>query len=170
MLKRSLSFILCLVLLFVMAPGALAAGEYLVVTLEPGDTVYGLCQSFGIDYNTQKYEIMSLNGFENEFQMGYLSVGDVILLPPPVQIVSNVIYDSFGQDEIAFYVVPYVIQPGDSITILDSGIHIHEAHVSGTYTCYFGRTVVTSPEGYRKIFGSDYEPHSCYIRTDSRAR
>lgn len=60
----------------------------------------------------------------------------------------------------------YSYQPGDSITILDSGIHTHEAPVSGTYTCYFGRTVVTSPEGYRKVFGSDYEPHSCYIRTD----
>ena len=116
MLKRSLSFILCLAFLLVMAPGALAAGEYLVVTLEPGDSVYGLCQSFGIDYNAQKYEIMRLNGFENEFQMSNLGVGSVILLPPPMQIVSNVIYDSFGQDEIAFYVVPYVSQPGDSIT------------------------------------------------------
>ena len=39
MLKRSLSFILCLAFLLVMAPGALAAGEYLVVTLEPGDSL-----------------------------------------------------------------------------------------------------------------------------------
>ena len=115
MLKRSLSFILCLVFLFAMVPGALAAGEYLVETLEPGDTIYGLCQRFGIDYNTQKNELLSLNGFENEFQMSNLRVGDVILMPPPLEIISKVVYDSFGQDEIAFYVVPYVIRPGDSI-------------------------------------------------------
>ncbi len=60
----------------------------------------------------------------------------------------------------------YGYQPGDSISVLDSEIHSHEAAVTGTYTCYFGRNIVTSPEGYRKIFG-DYEPRSFYIRTDS---
>ena len=60
----------------------------------------------------------------------------------------------------------YGYQPGDSISVLDSEIHRHEAAVTGTYTCYFGRNIVTSPEGYRKIFG-DYEPRSFYIRTDS---
>lgn len=60
----------------------------------------------------------------------------------------------------------YGYQPGDSISVLDSEIHTHEAAVTGTYTCYFGRNIVTSPEGYRKIFG-DYEPRSFYIRTDS---
>ena len=60
----------------------------------------------------------------------------------------------------------YGYQPGDSISVLDSEIHRHEAAVTGTYTCYFGRNIVTSPEGYRKIFG-DYKPRSFYIRTDS---
>lgn len=60
----------------------------------------------------------------------------------------------------------YGYQKGDTISILDSEIHTHEAAVTGTYTCYFGRNIVTSPEGYRKIFGTDYEPRSCYIRTD----
>lgn len=59
----------------------------------------------------------------------------------------------------------YGYQPGDSLSILDSEIHMYDAGIAGTYTCFFGRTVVTSPEGYRKIFG-DYEPRSCYIKTD----
>lgn len=115
MMKRTVSLILCLVLLFLTAPAAMAAGEYLIVTLEPGDTIYGLCQSFGIDYGTQKYDIMRLNGFDYEYQMGLLSVGDVILLPPPKSVVSTVIYDSYEEDQVAFYVVPYVIRQGDSI-------------------------------------------------------
>lgn len=115
MTRRVVSFFLCVLFLFLMAPAAMAAGEYLVVTLEPGDTVYGLCQSFGIDYNLQKYDIMGLNGFDYEAQMSNLNVGDVILLPPPVNVVSQIIYDSFEEDQIAFYVVPYVIRQGDSI-------------------------------------------------------
>ena len=115
MSKRFLSLLLCLLLLLAMVPGASAAGEYLVVQLEPGDTIFGLCKSLGIDYNTQKNDIMLLNGFDYEYQMSGLNAGDIVLLPPPVRVVSEAVYNSFDQDEIAYYVVPYVIRQGDSI-------------------------------------------------------
>ncbi|MBR0468103.1 MAG: hypothetical protein IJJ16_00145 [Mogibacterium sp.] len=52
---------------------------------------------------------------------------------------------------------------GDSMRIFDSSMQLHDAAVTGTYTCYFGRIAVTTPEGYARIFGSEYSPNSFFI-------
>lgn len=57
----------------------------------------------------------------------------------------------------------YGYSAGDRISVLDTSMQKHEALVTGTYTCYFGRTAVTTPEGYSAIFGEDFDPNSSFM-------
>ncbi len=57
----------------------------------------------------------------------------------------------------------YGYTAGDTVSVLDSAMQKHDAPVTGTYTCYFGRTVVTTPEGYRKIFEDEFDPNSSFM-------
>ena len=50
----------------------------------------------------------------------------------------------------------YGFEKGSNIEIFDSTMETKEASVTGTYTCYFQRVAVTTPEGYSRIFGCDY--------------
>ena len=115
MTKRIVSLLLCLLMLALMAPGAWAAGDYLAVTLAPGDTVYSLCQKYGLDYYAEKNAIMVLNGWDREYQMNTLRAGDRILLQDPGNILSYTPNVIFAEDQIEYYVIPYVIQKGDSL-------------------------------------------------------
>ena len=60
----------------------------------------------------------------------------------------------------------YGFEKGSNIEIFDSTMETKEASVTGTYTCYFQRVAVTTPEGYSRIFGCDYEPNSFFIHLD----
>ena len=115
MRKRLVSLLLCLLLLALMVPGAWAEGEIVPVTLGQGDTVYGICQSFGLDYNAEKNTIMMLNGWDEEIQMSMLRVGDTILLPGPALAVSYEPEIDYSADAVEYFIVPYVIQNGDNI-------------------------------------------------------
>ena len=118
MKKRLVSVLLTVVMVFAMVPffaqTAYAAGDYFTVTLKKGDTVYSLCQSYGLDYNVEKNTIMVLNGMDREGQLSQLRAGDTIKLPsgktaaPTRNVISC-------NDWIEYYVIPYVIQKGDSI-------------------------------------------------------
>ena len=116
MSRRLASCILCLVTIILLTPSAMAANDVISVKVNRGDTVYGLCQSCGLDYYAQKDVIMVLNGLESEAQLNTLREGDTLLLPAAssntYSYTANVI--SAG-DKIEYYVIPYVIQKGDSI-------------------------------------------------------
>ena len=47
-----------------MTAPAYADASQTKVTVKKGDTVYGICQSLGLDYNICKNTIMRLNGME----------------------------------------------------------------------------------------------------------
>ena len=57
----------------------------------------------------------------------------------------------------------YGYEEGGAVPVFDSSMELHEAPVTGTYTCYFNRVAVTTPEGYSKIFGEDFEPKSFFV-------
>ncbi len=56
-------------------------GTSLIVTVKNGNTVIGICEAYGIDYETNKAAIMELNGITDEAAFSRLRVGDTLLLP-----------------------------------------------------------------------------------------
>ena len=143
-MKRILSLVLCLALFVLLVPAAAMAWDGIVaVTLEQGDTVYGICQSYGLNYNDVKDIIMQLNGIDEEWKLGALYPGNTILIPAnfsmplvnvdpvyaeqtyyanPVYVQPTYVQPTYVQpvyevpeDSVLCYVVPYVIRSGDSI-------------------------------------------------------
>ena len=138
-MKRVLSLVLCLALFVLLVPAAAMAWDGIVaVTLEPGDTVYDICQSYGMNYYEVKDAIMQLNGIDEEWKLGALYPGNTILIPvnysAPAVYVDPVYVDPVyvnqtyyanpvyvqpvyepAEDTVLCYVVPYVIRYGDSI-------------------------------------------------------
>ena len=118
MKKKWIKILVALALVFAMIPSfgltAYAADDYFTVTLKKGDTVYSLCLANGLDYYSEKNAIMVLNNMDREGQLSQLRAGDTIKLPTKktVSATKNVIST---EDWIEYYVVPYVIEKGDTI-------------------------------------------------------
>ncbi len=118
MKKRLFCLILCFCLVATLLSGigsaAYAASDYFTVTLQKGDTVFSLCKANGLDYEKEKNAIMVLNGMDLESQLSFLRAGDTIKLPSQVRSAptQNVISTA---DKIEYYVIPYVIEKGDTI-------------------------------------------------------
>jgi len=115
MLRRILRFALCLSLIAALFCGlgfsASADAGYFSVKLKRGDTVYSLCQENGIDYEDNKNLIMVLNNMSKEAELNSLRAGTVIKLPSSSSVSSSII----SEDTIKYYVIPYVIESGDTI-------------------------------------------------------
>lgn len=120
MKKRIISFALTVLMLVAVIPAmsvpAFADDGYISIVIGEGDSIYDICQHMGLDYQAVKNTIMLLNGWASEAQMSRLRVGDEILMPTSADYLadSQPVYQN-GQNEIAYYVVAYEIQPGDTI-------------------------------------------------------
>ncbi len=55
------------------------------------------------------------------------------------------------------------ISPGDTMILLDKSLQEHTAEVSGLFQNYAGRFVICTPDGYRKIFGTNAVPNGYYV-------
>ena len=87
------------------------AQDYFTVTVKSGDSACSLCKENGLDYKASKNLIMALNKMKKESDLGELNAGDTLKLPT-AQAVKN---SAISGDTVKFYVIPYVIQKGDSI-------------------------------------------------------
>lgn len=128
---------------------ASADAQVATVTLASGDTVLGICQKYGIDYYTYKNLIMTLNGFTNESQFKSLSVGAKVVLPvsntaaaalskgtaasvgtagttvaagTTVGTTTGTVSSLPSGDRVAYYLVTYTVQSGDTLTGIYSSI------------------------------------------------
>lgn len=82
MKKKIISFVLLVVMISsLLCVSAYAQPAVGIVTLANGDTVFSLCQKYGISYNTYKTLIMALNCVTDESQFGRMPVGSQIVLP-----------------------------------------------------------------------------------------
>ena len=120
MLKRFLALMLCLVLFVLLLPAAsLAAEDYDEVTIKSGDTIRKLLKANGRDFDTDKYVVMVLNGWTREKQMDTLSIGDTVKIPKSIgDIVGRAPHLISSKDRIEYYVIPYVIQKGDTVKFI----------------------------------------------------
>lgn len=115
-------------------------------TMKQGDTVLKVCQANGINYYTCKNAIMKLNGFSSDADFRFIPVGKVIKIPASnaaaVEISSAGTTGSTGgstgstgstvtssSDSVAYYLVPYTMQRGETIYTVCSALGINY----GTY-------------------------------------
>ena len=92
---------------------AFAQSDYVTVTLQKGDTAYTLCKERGLNFYEEKALIMSLNGMTQESELSQLRAGSTLKLPSSKCSVSS--KASTTGDCVEYYVVPYVIEKGDTI-------------------------------------------------------
>lgn len=97
--------------LFSCASITASAQDYFSVSVKKGDTACSLCKENGLDYQSAKNIIMVINDMTKESDLGNLSAGTTLKLPTSGAVKSSII----TEDTIKFYVIPYVIQKGDSI-------------------------------------------------------
>ena len=110
----SLTLTICLVvtLFCSFSLSASAEGDYFCVKLESGDTVCSVCTANGINYEKNKNLIMVLNNMTKESELSAMSAGAVIKLPTHTSMTGSSI---ISNDKVKYYVIPYVIEKGDTI-------------------------------------------------------
>ena len=117
MAKRFLALALCILMFACLLPGAaFAAEDYDTVTIQKGDTVLKLLEARGRDYDTDRFVVMVLNRMYRESQMEVLSIGDTIKIPKAESELTGDTPNLISkEDGIAFFVIPYKIQKGDTL-------------------------------------------------------
>ena len=112
-------------------------------TLKAGDYVLKLCQAQGINYFTCRDAIIKLNGLKSENDFRFLAVGRVIKLPATDAAALNIIASGStgtgtgstgtttgtvstakGSDSVAYYLIPYTIQRGETVAGICSSLGI----------------------------------------------
>lgn len=116
MLKRIACFCLSAVMLAALCCAVpmtanAQSGDY-IYTVVQGDTIAGICSAYGIDFSANRNLIMSLNGIKKEAELYNLYAGMKIVIPS--QDTSRK-YSFISGDTVKYYVLPYVVQKGDSI-------------------------------------------------------
>ena len=111
-LSLTLSICLVMSLFCSFSLSASAAGDYFSVKLESGDTVCSVCTANGINYEKNKNLIMVLNNMSKESELSAMSAGAVIKLPTHASMTGSSI---ISNDKVKYYVIPYVIEKGDTI-------------------------------------------------------
>lgn len=116
MRKRVISLILSVVLVASLfcsfSLSASADSSYFSVKLKSGDTVTSVCTANGINFEKNKNLIMVLNNMTKEAELDNLAAGTTIKLPTVSSISSKSIISA---DKVKYYVIPYVIEKGDTI-------------------------------------------------------
>ncbi len=117
MAKRFLALALCVLMFACLLPcAAFAAEDYDTVTIQKGDTVLKLLEARGRDYDTDRFVVMVLNRMYRESQMEVLSIGDTIKIPKAESELTGDTPNLISkEDDIAFFVIPYKIQKGDTL-------------------------------------------------------
>jgi len=95
--------------------------------VQSGDTVYSICQSRKLDYNTCKDAIISLNEWSGGSDLTRIYVGQELLLPVSDQAAKeisatiakavdmNINVSANAADPFEFYLVEYTLSSGESI-------------------------------------------------------
>lgn len=105
--------------------------EYKTISHTVGewDTLISVCGKYGMNFYNVKYAIMKLNGFTSESQLDRLRNGQVVKLPASEADAKLVMSSGTATptptptptpgtttgDRVAYYLVPYTFQPGDTV-------------------------------------------------------
>ena len=138
--SRFISLLLCVVMimsLFTGLAGSASADDFITHEVQSGEILMKICEKYGLNYYNSKNAIMQLNGFTSETQLARLSVGQKLKLPASNAVAGTVstttatvttttvggttlTTTSYAAGaatggSVAFYLVPYTVQPGDTL-------------------------------------------------------
>ena len=173
-MKRILSLILCLALFVLLVPAAAMAWDGIVaVTLEPGDTVYDICQRYGTNYYDAKDSIMQLNGIDEEWKLGAMYPGNTILIPinysaPAVYV--DPVYGNPVYTEPVYVSPAYVDPVYVNQTYYANPVYVQPVYepAEDTVLCYVVPYVIRYGDSIQNIYsrwGLRYENYAAMIRS-----
>ena len=133
--SRFISLLLCVVMimsLFTGLAGSASADDFITHEVQSGEILMKICEKYGLNYYNSKNAIMQLNGFTSETQLARLSVGQKLKLPASGAAAGTVtattatvgaaalattayVAGTATGGSVAFYLVPYTVQPGDTL-------------------------------------------------------
>ena len=111
--SAAVSVLLALLMSAFMSVPAFAEVSQVSVKVKKGDTVYGICQSMGLNYNTVKNTIMTLNGMTRESELSSITAGSTLIMPSSDTAAKK--GSIVGEDKVRYYVIPYVMEKGNWI-------------------------------------------------------
>lgn len=138
-IRMVVSLTLAVLVICSMSINAMAAGTVSVV-VKSGDTLYNICNQYGINYYKSKDQIMRLNNFSDSRMLDKIKVGSTIILPAsgsasrngsssnvqviggstvqrsgPVSLVAGDVSKMGMSDRVAYYLILYSIKSGDTL-------------------------------------------------------
>lgn len=143
--KRIVSLVLAVIVICSMSVVAMADTKTVSVVVKSGDTLYSICNQYGINYYKSKDTIMRLNNYSDSRMLDKIKAGSTILLPVsstsnssssnirvvstaasttqksgPVSLVAGTASSMSAGDKVAYYLVLYSIKSGDTLISLYS--------------------------------------------------
>ncbi len=143
--KRIVSLVLAVIVICSMSVVAMADTKTVSVVVKSGDTLYSICNQYGINYYKSKDTIMRLNNYSDSRMLDKIKAGSTILLPVsstassstsnirvvntaastaqksgPVSLVAGTASNMSAGDKVAYYLVLYSIKSGDTLISLYS--------------------------------------------------
>ena len=88
------------------------------------------------------------------FAVRDIKTDEELALPDDGVLVQKKMKESYGMTE------------GRTIPVMDSGLELKDAAVKGYFQNYVGRIIITSPDGYRNIFGENPVYNCYYVRAN----
>ena len=143
--KRIVSLVLAVIVICSVSVVAMADTKTVSVVVKSGDTLYSICNQYGINYYKSKDTIMRLNNYSDSRMLDKIKAGSTILLPVsstsssstsnirvvstavsttqksgPVSLVAGTASGMSAGDKVAYYLVLYSIKSGDTLISLYS--------------------------------------------------
>ena len=143
--KRIVSLLLAVIVICSMSAVAMADTKTVSVVVKSGDTLYSICNQYGINYYKSKDTIMRLNNYSDSRMLDKIKAGSTIILPVsstssssssnirvvttaastmqksgPVSLVAGTASGISAGDKVAYYLVLYSIKSGDTLISLYS--------------------------------------------------
>ena len=143
--KRIVSLLLAVIVICSVSVVAMADTKTVSVVVKSGDTLYSICNQYGINYYKSKDTIMRLNNYSDSRMLDKIKAGSTIILPVsstssssssnirvvttsasttqksgPVSLVAGTASGMSAGDKVAYYLVLYSIKSGDTLISLYS--------------------------------------------------
>ena len=109
-------------------------------TVKKGDTLTSICEAHGLDYNTCREAIKSLNLWAADFRLNAIYAGQEILMPITDEaakeitetvakaVDANVNVSTTSGDRFEYYLIAHTMQPGETVHSVCDALGIRDSN------------------------------------------